>query len=58
MQAFKNFLSHSTAFMSAALPVIVALEVVPGAVGKVAAVLAGGIAALLNRAATPVGGAK
>jgi hypothetical protein len=55
---FKNFLSHAGSFLSAALPALIALEALPGTVGKVAAVLAGGVSAVLNRAAKPVGGAS
>jgi hypothetical protein len=58
MQKLKGFLSHSLSFLSAALPVVIALEAVPGTLGKIAAVLAGGIAGVVNRAAKPVGGAS
>jgi hypothetical protein len=48
-------IAHLFVAATAALPVIVALEAIPGSVGKYAAVVAAALVAVLNRAAAPVG---
>jgi len=56
MSKFQSFLAHSKAFLVSAAPVLLALEAIPGPVGKIAAVVVSGCAAVgLFRAESPVG---
>lgn len=58
MVKLKNFVSHALVFASGAVPVVVALEAVPGEVGVVAKLVAGvlsGVLSVVHRMAAPLG---
>jgi len=47
-------LKHLLSAASGALPVLIALETVPGTLGKVAAILVAALTSVLNRQAKPI----